>query len=340
MPSFAPNPNPLVLVKMGMKLKRLLALITGTVIAAADAGASRILVPQHEQGSVLLVDDRLIQPNVVIGGLPGVHALASDGKTAAVAAIKTPNKSGEGFDFKLAIIDVSTGLITGTMDIAGYVGHAAVSSDGRFAALTHPDRQSVSLVNLRKRKVIAAIEMDGLPSHLLFSRDGKQLLVSSQDSGQLSIISTASPTKMEVVDGLGAFGHLVLDPAGTRVYAANGRDGSVGIISIKRRTTITTLKVGGDIHGIDLSPDGSRLFAADFGNGAIIEIDIANGTRRSVPVAPEPYHVTALSDTRQLIVTSGYESLMWSISTPSLRIVANYRLEGVVDQIPEVEGTR
>ncbi|MFN0190572.1 MAG: hypothetical protein ACKVP5_01165 [Aestuariivirga sp.] len=36
------------------------------LFAQANANASRILIPQHEQGSILIVDDRLIQPNQVI----------------------------------------------------------------------------------------------------------------------------------------------------------------------------------------------------------------------------------------------------------------------------------
>jgi DNA-binding beta-propeller fold protein YncE len=109
---------------------------------------------------------------------------------------------------------------------------------------------------------------------------------------------------------------------------------------MKQWAKLSTIKVGTEIHGIDLSPDGSKLFAADFGNDAIVEVDIVSGKRRSVDVAPGPYHVTALSDTRQLVVTSADEGLMWSIGAASFRIIATYRLEGVADQIPEVEGTR
>lgn len=325
---------------MGRRTIRTVAILAATLAAAVEARASRILVPQHEQGSIVVVDDRRIEPNLVIANLPGVHALASNGKMIAVAAIKPESGSGVGTDFKLAIVDIATGRVTGSVSVPGYVGHAAVSPDGRYAAAAHPERQLVSLVDLRKARTVASIQVEGQPGHVVFSRDGKQLYVSDQDSGRLSIVSTANPTKVQTVEGLGASAHLVLDPTGARIYAANASEGTVGVISLKRRKKIATLEIGPEVHGIDLSPDGKKLFAADYGEGTVIEIDVATGARRSVKVEPGPNHVTALTDTRQLIVTSGEEGLMWSIDASSLKVIARYRLEGIADQIPEVANTR
>jgi DNA-binding beta-propeller fold protein YncE len=194
---------------MSMKIIRLAAIIAGALMATEEAEASRILIPQHQKGSIVIVDDRLVKPNQVIGNLPGIHALASNGGTTAVAAIKILHKTGGGVDFKLAIIDIAAARITGLVNVAGDVGHAAISRDGRYAALTHPDRQLVSLVNLQKGKTIAAIECPGSPGHVLFSRDGQRLFVSDLDAGQLTIISTVKPKNIQTVDGLGAYGFLI-----------------------------------------------------------------------------------------------------------------------------------
>lgn len=60
-------------------------LFTVFVAFTTPPDASRILVPLHKQGGVLLVDDRRQTPKVEIRDIPGVYGIASGREFLSVA---------------------------------------------------------------------------------------------------------------------------------------------------------------------------------------------------------------------------------------------------------------
>ena len=213
----------------------------------------------------------------------------------------------------------------------------AVSPDSRFAAIVHPDLRSVSIVNLGERRLIATLSIDGTPMGVIFDRTSRELFISDSGAGRLFVVSMSSPSLVKAIEGLSASGHMVTSPDGMVLYAVNDITGTIDIVSLKTRKYLSTLAAGGEIHGIDISPDGETIYAADYGNDRVVAINISTSQRRTTAVQPAPYHLTTLSDTRQLIVTSAEQNVMWSISVPDMTLIGSYGLEGIVDQVPEVE---
>lgn len=310
-----------------------------TVFAAftVPASASRIFVPLHKQGGVLVVDDRRQTPNVAFSGIPGVHSIASDKRFLALAVT---DGTGQSRQPQVVLIDVRQSTPLAVIPLPGAGGHSAVSPDSRFAAVVHPDLRSVSLIDLRARKILTTLPIDGEPKGVVFSRDSRRLFVSDSASGNLFVVSMTSPNTTETIEGLDTTGHMVTSADGELLYAANESAGEVNIISLKTKKTLSTLDIGGAIHGIDISPDGKTLYAADFEDNKVIAIEVAAGRRLAVDIQPAPYHITALSGTDQIVVTSAEQEVMWSIAVPRMTLIGKYGLEGITDQIAEVEASR
>lgn len=320
------------------KLPAAVATLFSVFVAyAAPTAASRLLVPLHKQGAVLVVDDRRQTPNVTVRNIPGVHGVASDGKFLAVALT---DGTGDSPQPEIVLFDIRQAAPFATIRLPGAGGHVAVSPNSQFAAVVHPDLRSVSIVSLRDRKMLNTLSIDGAPKGVIFSRDSQQLFVSDSNTGRLFVVSVASPTVTTAIEGLGTPGHLVTSPDGKLLYAANDSTGTINVISAATKKTLSTLNAGGEIHGIDISPSGETIYAADYENDKVIAIDIATEQRQEISIQPAPYHIKALSGTRQLVVTSAEQEIMWSIAIPSMTLIGKYGLEGITDQIAEVETSR
>lgn len=322
-------------------MRKLPAATTAMLLAALStlatpAAASRILVPLHKQRGVLIVDDQRQTPNVIFRDIPGVHGIASDKKLLAVAIT---DGTGDSRQPQMVLIDVRQSKPLAIIRLPGAGGHSAVSPDSRFAAVIHPDLRSVSLINLRARKILTTLPIDGAPKGIIFSRDSRRLLVSDSENGKFFVVPIESPNTVETIEGLDTTGHLVTGANGKMLYAANDAAGTINVISLRTNKLVSTLSMGKAIHGIDISPDGKTIYAADFEDNKAVAIDITTGKRQSIGIQPAPYHITALSGTDQIIVTSAEQEVMWSIAVPSMTLIGKYGLEGITDQVSEVEST-
>ena len=175
------------------------ALFTIFVTIAAPTAASRILVPLHKQSAVLVVDDRRQTPNIAFRDIPGVHGIASDRKSLAVA---TTDGTGISRQPEIVLLDVRQSAPLAIIRLPGAGGRVAISPNSKFAAV-HPDLRSISIVNLYDRKILTTLSIDGAPEGIIFNRDSQKLFISDSDTGRLFIISMASAKVSEVIEGPG-----------------------------------------------------------------------------------------------------------------------------------------
>ena len=162
------------------------------VAFSAPTAASRILVPLHKQGRVLVVEDRGKTPNVAFHGIPGVHGIASDGRFLAVAIT---DGTGDSRQPEIVLLDIRQPKPLATIKLPGAGGHAAVSPNSKFAAVVHPDLRSVSIINLRERKIVTTLSIDGALKAVIISRNSRQLFVSDSEGGKLFVVFMMSPKR-------------------------------------------------------------------------------------------------------------------------------------------------
>ena len=228
----------------------------------------------------------------------------------------------------VSVIRAADGTIVRRIAVPGAVHHAALSPDGRFAVVTHPDGGGVSIIDLSTFEVIKTVQTGPMPNYVVVSADGKRLYVSNAGNGTISEIDSQRwIVRRNFVAG-DSPEHVVLSADGTTLYVNNANAGTVSVIPVERGEVVKTYAVGGELHGIDLSEDGKILFVSGTGENKLVAIDLAGGTMRSVLLGPSPYHLATVHGTGKLYVSSAEEPKIWVIDQHSLAVRKEIPIRG------------
>ena len=335
-------------------------------LAAAVAGAAThaiagvtVYVPLGSAGEVLVVDadkDRIVG---TIPGLPDVHGLAgtADGKvlvagsyaeTTPGEAAAPPKPAGmseaehrahhaapakqareprKAVSF-VSIIGGGDMSVVRRIEVAGAVHHTAVTPDGRYAVATHPNNGGISVIDLARFEVMKFVRTGPMPNYAVVAPDGRRVYVSNAGNGTISEIGTDGwAVRRTFAAGEGPE-HMVLSPDGGMLYVNNADAGSVSAIDLGRGVVTRTFEIGGELHGIDLSDNGKTLFVSGKEENKLVAIDLTGGGVRSVPLAPAPYHLTAVRGTGKLYVSSRAEPKIWVVDAESLRVINEIAIRG------------
>jgi len=126
-----------------------------------------------------------------------------------------------------------------------------VSPDGRELWTANAEDGTLSVIDLRTRKVTATLDAKTFDANRLkFTPDGKLVLISCLSNGDLFIYDAASRKEFKRVHiGHGAAGILV-DPNGARAFIACSPDNYVAILDLKTFKVTGHLDVGGEPDGL------------------------------------------------------------------------------------------
>lgn len=344
-------------------------LTTAFAVSTFSARAGEVAyVPLGSDNKLILVD---IAKDKVIGeikGLTNVHGLAGtpDGKFLIAGSYegrerdaKAPAKP-EGISADehaahhkpstnqpgarsseistLTIIRTDDGSVVRRIDVPGVVHHVAASDDGRFAAVTHPAEDSISVVDLESYEVIANVPTGSFPNYAVFGPDSKTVYVSNAGNGTVSAVDTARwIVRWNAVVGT-APEHVVLSKDGATLYVNNVDDGTVSVLDTVGRKVVKTIPVGKILHGIDLSDDGKTLFVAARGDEKVMAIDLKTGQSRNLVLKPEPYHLATIRGAGKLYVTSAEAPKMWVVDQNTLTVTSEVPIGGKGHQIVQAPG--
>lgn len=228
----------------------------------------------------------------------------------------------------VSVIRTSDGSIVHRIDVPGVVHHVAVSPDGRFAAVTHPNEGGISVIDLASYEVVTTVATGPFPNYAAFSPDGSRLYVSNAGNDTVSAVDTGRWIVRWNATAGASPEHLVLSPDGTRLYVNNVEDGTVSVIAVARQAAVSTIPIGATLHGIDLSEDGKTLFVAALGDEKVVAVDLATGNARSASLAPQPYHLASVHGTNKLYISSADEPKIWVVDQNSLTVHGEIRIGG------------
>lgn len=273
------------------------------------------------------------------GGLPAKPAGVSADEHAAHhgGAPAKASQSG-GSVSTLSVISTADGAVTRRIDVPGAVHHVAVSPNGRFAAVTHPNEGTVSVIGLGSYDVVGTVATGPLPNYAVFGPASKNLYVSNAGDDSVSAVDTVSWSVLWNTTVGSSPEHVVLSPSGAVLYVNNVGDGSVSVIDTTTRQVTKTIPVGSALHGIDLSNDGKTLFVAALGNDKILAVDLASGASRGIDLAPEPYHLATIRGAGKLYVSSADEPMIWVLDQTDLTLVGTFEIGGKGHQMVQGAG--
>lgn len=233
----------------------------------------------------------------------------------------------------LYVVDTVTNEIARKLEVPGPVHHVLVTSDGRYAVSTHPMGGDISIVDLDSGKLVKSVATGPAPNYVVETDDGQSLLVSNSGNGTISEVDTSHWFVKRNMRVGGGPEHMVLAPDNERLYVNDAASGQVSVVELASGAVAATYEIGEEPHGIGLSNDGRILYATSKGNDRIVRIELTSGDRRSVPLAPAPYHLVISPFKGQLLVTSRVDSKLWVLDPDSLDIADEIPLKGIGHQI-------
>lgn len=241
-----------------------------------------------------------------------------------------PTQPGTG---RIYVVDTSTHEIDSVFDVPGPVHHVRVTQDGRYAVSTHPMRGGISVVDLHSGKVVEMIATGPSPNYVAMAGDGQTLFVSNTGNGTISEVDTRNWfVKRNVLVG-GGPEHMALAPDDRHLYINDVASGEALELRLSDGVVTARFEIGGAPHGLDLSADGQTLFATSQGDERFVRIDLTRDIRKSIPLAPAPYHLAVSPVDGRILVTSRGEAKLWVLDPVSLEIVDEIPLGGIGHQI-------
>jgi YVTN family beta-propeller protein len=335
--------------------------VTTSLSLNAAADTSRAFVPMGVADSVGVIDLESRQMTSSITGTVNTHgsALTPDGRYLIVGSLtahesQEPVSRPEGVTEDehaghhgggaaaaseesntglLYVVDTATNAIVRKLEVPGPVHHVLVTSDGRYAVSTHPMGGGISVVDLDSGRLAKTVATGPAPNYLVEADNGQSLLVSNTGNGTISEVDTSHWFVKRNLRVGGGPEHIVLAPDNERLYVNDGTSGQVVVVELSSGTVGATYEVGEEPHGVGLSDDGKILYATSKGSNRVVRIELASGTRRSVTLAPAPYHLAVSPYNGQLLITSRAESKLWVLDPESLKVIDEIALEGIGHQI-------
>jgi YVTN family beta-propeller protein len=229
------------------------------------------------------------EPNAAAGGL----VLDEDANIAYVALSRTNALGVVNLASKEVIAQIPVGIAPYTVVVNGTTAYVSnwggrVPREGDTTGPTSGSRAvvdpktgiastgTVSVVDLKERKVVAEVETGLHPSGMAFSPDRARLYVANANSDTVSVIDTASNA---LVDTLGVkpmadlpFGSapnaLAVSPDGAALYVALGGNNCIAVADLAAKRVKGLVPTGWYPGAIALLKDGSLAIANTKGVGS------------------------------------------------------------------------
>jgi DNA-binding beta-propeller fold protein YncE len=233
-------------------------------------------------------------------------------------------KKGKAVSF-VAIIATKDRSVVRRIPVPGVVHHTAVTPDGRYAVVTHPDIGAISVIDLSRYSVVKTVKTGELPNYAAVTRDGKYVYVSNGGDSTVAEISVSDWKVRRVLAAGKNPEHMVLTADDRTLYVSNASEGTVSEIALSEDKLVRTFKIGGLLHGIDLSDDGKIVFVSGTEGNKVAAIDRNSGIIRSATLGPSPYHLAVIPGTGKIYVSSAEAAKVWVLDAETL---------GVVNEIP------
>lgn len=193
------------------------------------------------------------------------------------------------------------------------VHHVTVGAADRFALVTHPSLDSISLIDLEKGEVTATIATGPNPNYAVYDPKTASFYVSNAGNSTISQIDPAKGYLVRNLRTAGGVEHMTIDVAGRRLFAAEADTGIVDVINLDTGAVDQTYDIGGELHGVAYDAPRDTLYVSAREKGQIAAIDLVSGTLGLHAAGPAPYHMVL--DGNQLVVSSAKDNAVWVIDT-------------------------
>ncbi len=153
--------------------------------------------------------------------------------------------------------------------------HIRLSRDGRRAYVVNQDAGTISVLDVRRRKVLDEVSVGSSPVHAELSPDGRTLYVSRRYADDVAVLNLKKLRVTRLMrTGLEPYG-LAVSKKGDRLFVANSMSDSVSIIDAATGKTLAEVPVGREPRYVAVTPDGKKLLVANSLSREITIVDVS-----------------------------------------------------------------
>jgi YVTN family beta-propeller protein len=180
-------------------------------------------------------------------------------------------------DHSITIIDPKTLKIVGAIPTGQPESHMfVIAHDGRRAYTANVGPGTVSVLDIKARKVLKIIPISGNTQRISISPDDKWVLTADQTKPRMAVIDTGTDTVKAWVpiDGLG-YGSTVT-PDGHYALVAVPEANKVDVIDLGTMKMVEAVPVGASPQEVLVRPDGKTAYVSCVGSNQVDEIDLGS----------------------------------------------------------------
>lgn len=298
-----------------------LALALGMGLSGALATESRNVFPAPVyvtlQGSNAV---QMLPAGGAWSGLDGAHFMdvSADG-TRLLVSSKKPSE--------VYLLDATSGEKLATFDIGPVAQGVQISPNGRWGLAISAGNGTVSVIDMRERKVVKTIHVGKAPHNAIFTADGTLAYVTLQGGGAVAMIDMQAleMTGKFPVPGMKAPHNLDLSANGETLWI-RGFLGKVAAVDVKTHEVVALFKVGASHAGIDVVPGSHYVVTGGMAGHVVTVINTETlEVVKRIDVGQAPHGVRASRNGRWV-----YAAV---VGTDKVAVIDMKTLE-VVKQVP------
>lgn len=209
-----------------------------------------------------------------LGALSRLGAAMTLCITAASAQAQVAYVSSEK-DNALAVLDLKTQAVTGTVPTCKRPRHMMRTPDGKLLLVACGDSGKADVIDLATRKSVRQIDLGEDPEIFDLSPDGKTLYVSNEEDGELGIVDVASGKRTGAVAVGKEPEGVKVSPDGKRIYVTSEVSNVVQVVDAATLKVTKNIKAGKRPRRFATTPDGAQLWVTNELDASVTVIDTA-----------------------------------------------------------------
>jgi len=262
--------------------------------------------------------------------LPHELAISPDHKTAYVPFY------GDGVygnnpkpDHRIAVIDLATRAVTGTIDVKPYIAPHGLQVDasGMLYASCDSSRKLL-VIDPKEKKIRAAIETDGTGHWAAVAPDGSKAYIANKDDRKFITVIDLKAKKISgyVAMPKGTQG-ITMSPDGKRVIAIDFIDPKYYVIDTATDKIVETVTVEKNTIGpfrARFSQDGNTLVTVNSTNALANIIDMKTHAQKTVKVGPQAFGIAFSADGKSALVSNHGDGTISVIDLAEAKVVQTF----------------
>jgi PQQ-dependent catabolism-associated beta-propeller protein len=176
-------------------------------------------------------------------------------------------------DNALALLDLKTQAITGTVATCKRPRHMQLTPDGKQLVVACGDAGEADFIDIATRTSAKRVKLGSDPEIFDLARDGKTLYVSNEEDSELGIVDLASGKRTASIKVGGEPEGVRLSADGKTVYVTSEVANDVKVVDLASGKVVASVKTGKRPRRFALTPDGKELWVSNELDASVTIID-------------------------------------------------------------------